>query len=99
MKTEKDYVMEEKLRGKWIQLKGVRIEPSVADELNRDTFSTGVRYVPGVFGGVAEAKEEPKEKDLSDRSIKELIAYAEEQGIDLGKAKKKAEIIAVINNS
>lgn len=36
--------------------------------------------------------------DLSEMSIKELKAYAEENGIDIGDATKKAEIITMIQN-
>lgn len=36
--------------------------------------------------------------DLSEMSVKELKAYADEKGIDIGDATKKAEIITVIQN-
>jgi hypothetical protein len=36
---------------------------------------------------------------LESRSVKELRAYAEEHGIDLGDAKKKAELIAVLESA
>lgn len=42
---------------------------------------------------------ETAEVDLSEMSVKELKAYAEENGIDLGTATRKAEIITVIQNA
>jgi hypothetical protein len=39
------------------------------------------------------------EVDLSEMSVKELKAYADEKGIDIGDATKKAEIITMIQNA
>lgn len=96
MKGEKNYVMEEKFRGQWIPLKGVRIAEEHANELNRETFRSNIRYVEGEFSGESKVSETPKEKPLADRTIRQLKAIAEEKGIDLGEAKLKAEIIAAI---
>lgn len=42
------------------------------------------------------AQEEPEAPDLDSMTIAELKAYAEARFIDLGNAKKKAEILAVL---
>lgn len=97
MKGEKNYVMEEKFRGQWIPLKSVRILEEHANELNRETFRSNIRYVEGEFSSQQEASQAPKEKPLADKTIRQLKAIAEERGIDLGEAKLKAEIIAAIN--
>jgi hypothetical protein len=43
--------------------------------------------------------ESSEEVDLSEMSVKELKAYADENGIDIGDATKKAEIITAIQNA
>lgn len=43
--------------------------------------------------------ESSEEVDLSEMSVKELKAYADEKGIDIGNATKKAEIITMIQNA
>lgn len=95
---EKDYVMEEKFRGDWIAIKGVRTTPEQVAELNRDTFRTNVRYVEG-YMGPKKQEQAPREKPLADRTIAELKQYAENNSIDLGDAKKKADIIAAIKEA
>lgn len=42
---------------------------------------------------------EEVEMDLDDMSIRELREYAEENDIDLGKAKKKADILAIVSEA
>lgn len=39
---------------------------------------------------------EPAEKPLEKRSVADLKAYADENGIDLGEATKKADVLAAI---
>jgi hypothetical protein len=39
---------------------------------------------------------EEQDRDIENLTVKELRAYAEEKGIDLGEAKVKADIIAAI---
>ncbi len=51
----------------------------------------------GYFEVVEETAEE--EKLLEDMKVAELDAYAEENGIDLGEAKNKAEKIETIKNA
>lgn len=43
--------------------------------------------------------ESSEEVDLSEMSVKELKAYANDKGIDIGDATKKAEIITMIQNA
>lgn len=43
--------------------------------------------------------ESSEEVDLSEMSVKELKAYADEKGIDIGNATKKGEIITMIQNA
>jgi hypothetical protein len=43
--------------------------------------------------------ESSEEVDLSEMSVKELKAYVDEKGIDIGNATKKAEIITMIQNA
>lgn len=95
---EQDYIMEEKFRGKWIQLKGIRARAEDIQELNRDSFRTGVRYVDGKMKPAKEEKV-AKEKPLADRTVQELKFYAEEKGIDLKDAKKKADILVAIQTA
>lgn len=96
MKGEKNYVWEKKFMGNWIPLKGVRISEETANEFNRDTFRTNERYVKGEYTAPEKEKEE---KSISDLSIAQLKAYAEEKEIDLGKAKKKDDILAIIREN
>lgn len=92
---EESYVMEEKFRGDWIPLKGVKATEEQIAELNRDSFRTNIRYVKGTFAKKGEKAAET-EKPLADRSIAELKHYAGEKGIDLGAATKKADILTAI---
>ena len=43
--------------------------------------------------------EQPQEEPLDEMTVNELKAYAEAHGIDLGEAKKKAEILAAIKTA
>lgn len=38
-------------------------------------------------------------KGIDDMTVKELIAYAQERGIELGEASKKADILDVLKNA
>ncbi len=103
MKNEQDYIMQTLLGNIWINRKGVRIRPETADQLNRDSSSTKVRYMPGKWDGVVgeyrpkAASPEKKELSLDEMNVPQLKKYAKDNGIDLGGAKKKVEILAIIN--
>ena len=89
--VEKDYVMMEKFRGDWLPVKGLRARPEAIEELNRDTFRTGVKYEEGTMEPKKQ-KEVSKEKSLDQKSIAELKHFAEENGIDLGDARRKISL-------
>lgn len=48
---------------------------------------------------IVPAKAEESEKSLDAMKVEELKAYAEENGIDISKAQKKADIIAAIKSA
>lgn len=47
-------------------------------------------------GSRRSSSSQPEDKPLDKRTVKELQAYADEHGIDLGKATKKDDILEVI---
>lgn len=51
------------------------------------------------IGQQEEEPEQPQEEPLDEMKVPELKAYAETHGIDLGEAKKKAEILAAIKTA
>lgn len=51
---------------------------------------------PGATQDKAEIEEPEQEKELDEMTVAELKAVAEQQGIDLGNAKKKADILKAI---
>lgn len=51
---------------------------------------------PGATQDKAENEEPEQEKELDEMTVAELKAVAEQQGIDLGNAKKKADILKTI---
>lgn len=95
---DNQYFVEEFHRGEWIAVnskdekgnnkpKSVWINEEVAAVMNFDKDTQGLRYVL--------AKNDP----IDEMTVKELKAYAEENGIDIGEATKKEDIKEIIKNN
>lgn len=93
------YRMEKLRDGEWVPVRQknkdgeyedrvIRTEQKHIDTLMRDSKRIGIRYVK-----LAEKKETVSVEDMN---VMQLKAYAKHNEIDLGDAKKKAEILEVI---
>lgn len=63
-----------------------------------DIFEIAEEHVKGIQD-FAEVLEEKEEKSLDQMTVLELKEYAKAQGVDLGKASKKEEILAVLQEA
>lgn len=76
---------------------GVGYDAGSVVDLGRDLAGRLILSGKAVAGGVEVVGDVPA--DLEAMTVKELRTYADEHGIDLGGAKKKAEIIEVIRGA
>lgn len=96
MKTEKLYLVQEYHRKEWIDIsvktedgerksKTVKITEAQANELNRDSKSTAIRYVEVV-----------DKSEFDSMNVPSLKKWAKDNGIEIGDASTKVEILGII---